>query len=153
MHDSSHQHQAFFCISPQSNKHDVRVPSSNPPPLACAGVASSLVWRLTFTVLLHVRPSIQVKVGDLGLGRLLTECDADEARAYSKVGTPLYMSPEVLRGGGYSWKSDVWSLGCILYELAMLQSPFKCEGLNLYTLFQKISSVSGRKTQQRIFFI
>eukprot|EP00752_Nemacystus_decipiens_P006906 g6201.t1 len=82
----------------------------------------------------------QVKVGDLGLGRLLSENNADEALAYSKVGTPLYMSPEVLRGGGYSWKSDIWSLGCILYELAMLRSPFKSEGLNLYTLFQKISS-------------
>ena len=45
-----------------------------------------------------------------------------------KVGTPLYMSPEVLRGGGYDWKSDVWSLGCVLYEMAMLKSPFKVIG-------------------------
>lgn len=89
-------------------------------------------------------------MGDLGLGRLMTECNADEALAYSKVGTPLYMSPEVLRGGGYSWKSDVWSLGCILYELAMLRSPFKCEGLNLYSLFQKISSV--RRTSLLLWF-
>lgn len=65
----------------------------------------------------------------------------EEQQAFSKVGTPLYMSPEVLKGGGYSWSSDVWSLGCVLYELAMLRSPFKSEGLNLYSLFQKISSV------------
>ncbi|KAG5191840.1 kinase-like domain-containing protein [Tribonema minus] len=78
----------------------------------------------------------QIKVGDLGLGRALSE---DTLEAHSKVGTPLYMSPEVLRGGGYDWKSDIWSLGCILYELAMLRSPFKGEGLNLYSLFQKIS--------------
>jgi NIMA (never in mitosis gene a)-related kinase len=58
--------------------------------------------------------------------------------AHSKVGTPLYMSPEVLRGNGYDWKSDIWSLGCILYEMAMLRSPFKSEGLNLYGLFQKV---------------
>ena len=84
-------------------------------------------------------------MGDLGLGRLVTECNADEALAYSKVGTPLYMSPEMLRGGGYGWKSDIWSLGCILYELAMLRNPFKCEGLDLYTLVQKISRVRGTR--------
>jgi len=60
-----------------------------------------------------------------------------------QVGTPLYMSPEVLRGRGYEWSSDVWSLGCILYELAMLRSPFKEEGLNLYGLFQKITQARG----------
>lgn len=77
-----------------------------------------------------------VKVGDLGLGRIFSE---QTAEAFSKVGTPLYMSPEVLGGKGYEWKSDVWSLGCVLYELAMLHSPFKEEGLSLYGLFQKIT--------------
>ena len=77
-----------------------------------------------------------VKVGDLGLSRELSQ---DTIQAHSKVGTPLYMSPEVLRGDGYDFKSDIWSLGCLLYELAMLKSPFKAEGLNLYSLFQKIS--------------
>ncbi|KAF0687114.1 Aste57867_21085 [Aphanomyces stellatus] len=77
-----------------------------------------------------------VKVGDLGLGRYLSE---NTMEAHSKVGTPLYMSPEVLRGDGYDWKCDVWSLGCILYELAMLRSPFKSEGLNLHGLFQKVN--------------
>ncbi|CAM9124520.1 unnamed protein product, partial [Ectocarpus fasciculatus] len=77
-----------------------------------------------------------IKVGDLGLSRELSE---HTVQAHSKVGTPLYMSPEVLRGDGYDFKSDTWSLGCLLYELAMLKSPFKAEGLNLYSLFQKIS--------------
>lgn len=78
-----------------------------------------------------------IKVGDLGLSRELSE---HTIQAHSKVGTPLYMSPEVLKGDGYDFKSDVWSLGCLLYELAMLKSPFKAEGLNLYSLFQKISN-------------
>lgn len=77
-----------------------------------------------------------VKVGDLGLSRELSE---HTLQAHSKVGTPLYMSPEVIRGDGYDFKSDIWSLGCLLYELAMLKSPFRQEGLNFYSLFQKIS--------------
>jgi NIMA (never in mitosis gene a)-related kinase len=55
-----------------------------------------------------------LKVGDLGLGRQLS---SQTIEAYSRVGTPLYMSPEVLNGEGYDWKSDIWSLGCIAYEL------------------------------------
>lgn len=79
-----------------------------------------------------------LKVGDLGLGRQLS---SQTIEAYSRVGTPLYMSPEVLNGEGYDWKSDIWSLGCIAYELWALKSPFKSsdEKLSLYDLFNKIN--------------
>lgn len=71
-----------------------------------------------------------LKVGDLGLGRIFS---SETIEAYSKVGTPLYMSPEVfwfnkeelLHGEGYDMKSDIWSLGCIVYEMAEFKSPFK----------------------------
>lgn len=57
--------------------------------------------------------------------------------AFSRVGTPLYMSPEVLQGNGYDFQCDVWSLGCIAYELCALISPFKDEvkKMSLYDLF------------------
>jgi NIMA (never in mitosis gene a)-related kinase len=79
-----------------------------------------------------------LKLGDLGLGRSLS---SQTLEAYSRVGTPLYMSPEVLKSNGYDWKSDVWSLGCIVYELAALRSPFKSddEKMSLYDLFQTIN--------------
>eukprot|EP00443_Scrippsiella_acuminata_P022112 CAMPEP_0115188242 /NCGR_PEP_ID=MMETSP0270-20121206/10908_1 /TAXON_ID=71861 /ORGANISM="Scrippsiella trochoidea, Strain CCMP3099" /LENGTH=746 /DNA_ID=CAMNT_0002601415 /DNA_START=133 /DNA_END=2373 /DNA_ORIENTATION=+ len=78
-----------------------------------------------------------LKLGDLGLGRLMS---SETLEAFSKVGTPLYMSPEVLHGAGYDMKSDVWSLGCVMYELVMLRSPFKSEQqLSLYDLFVRIS--------------
>ena len=76
-----------------------------------------------------------IKVGDLGLGRTLSD---DTPEAFSKVGTPLYMSPESLKGEAYDEKSDIWSLGCILYEMAMLHSPFKEKGLKMFQLFEKI---------------
>jgi NIMA (never in mitosis gene a)-related kinase len=80
-----------------------------------------------------------LKIGDLGLSRQLS---SQTFEAFSRVGTPLYMSPEVLMGKGYDWKSDVWSMGCIAYELCALRSPFRSsdkENLNLYELFQRIS--------------
>ena len=80
-----------------------------------------------------------LKIGDLGLSRQLS---SQTFEAFSRVGTPLYMSPEVLQGKGYDWKSDVWSMGCIAYELCMLRSPFRQddkENLSLYDLFQRIT--------------
>jgi len=78
-----------------------------------------------------------LKLGDLGLGRFFS---SQTLEAFSKVGTPLYMSPEVLHGAGYDMRSDVWSLGCVVYELAMLRSPFKSDQqLSLYDLFVRIS--------------
>jgi serine/threonine protein kinase len=52
-------------------------------------------------------------------------------------GTPLYMAPEVLQGGAASPKSDVWSLGCVLYELLALRHPF--ESRDLATLVMRVS--------------
>jgi NIMA (never in mitosis gene a)-related kinase len=42
----------------------------------------------------------------------------------SKIGTPLYMPPEVLRKQPFDFKIDIWALGCVLYYLAMLEHPF-----------------------------
>lgn len=54
--------------------------------------------------------------------------------AQTAVGTPYYLSPEICQGKPYNHKSDVWSLGCILYELCTLKHAFDAQSLKLLVL-------------------
>ena len=67
-----------------------------------------------------------VRVGDFGISSVL-EGTIDAAATV--VGTPYYMSPEVCRSEQYSYKSDVWALGCVLYEMCMLKHTFESDCL------------------------
>ncbi|EKM54914.1 uncharacterized protein PHACADRAFT_147201 [Phanerochaete carnosa HHB-10118-sp] len=61
-----------------------------------------------------------VKLGDFGLSKALSQ--ASFAQTY--VGTPYYMSPELMQEKAYDSKSDIWSLGCLIFELCALKPPF-----------------------------
>ena len=61
-----------------------------------------------------------VKLGDFGLSKIMAKNDFTA----TYVGTPYYMSPEICAGERYSHHADVWSLGCVMYELAARVVPF-----------------------------
>uniref|UniRef100_A0AAZ1WZF0 non-specific serine/threonine protein kinase n=1 Tax=Oreochromis aureus TaxID=47969 RepID=A0AAZ1WZF0_OREAU len=75
-----------------------------------------------------------VKLGDFGISRIMTNT-ADMASTC--VGTPSYLSPELCQDIPYSCKSDIWALGCLLYELCALRPAFAAT--NLLSLFNKIT--------------
>lgn len=55
---------------------------------------------------------------------------------FTQTGTPYYASPEVWRDEPYDHKSDIWSLGCLIYELCALLPPFR--GKDMQALFDKV---------------
>ncbi|KAH8654642.1 kinase-like domain-containing protein [Tricladium varicosporioides] len=73
-----------------------------------------------------------VKLGDFGLSKMMQSHDF----ASTYVGTPFYMSPEICAAERYTLKSDVWSLGCIIYELCAREPPFNAK--SHFQLVQKI---------------
>ncbi|XP_015594446.1 serine/threonine-protein kinase Nek5 [Cephus cinctus] len=60
-----------------------------------------------------------IKIGDFGISKRINREDAQ-----TRVGTRMYMAPEVLRGHRYGYKCDIWSMGIILYEMLTLKFPF-----------------------------
>ena len=74
-----------------------------------------------------------IKIGDLGVSKYLKN-----TLAYTYTGTPLYMAPEMLANLPYDFKVDIWSLGCIIYELCALELPFN--GNNMVELSKNIKS-------------
>lgn len=67
-----------------------------------------------------------VKLGDFGIAKVL---DTSEDQARTQIGTPYYLSPEICESQPYGRKSDVWSLGVVLYELLALEMPFQANSL------------------------
>mmetsp|Transcript_3660 Transcript_3660/g.10529 ORF Transcript_3660/g.10529 Transcript_3660/m.10529 type:complete len:551 (-) Transcript_3660:371-2023(-) len=66
-----------------------------------------------------------LKIGDLGIAKMLKH-----TMAKTQIGTPHYMPPEVWKSRPYAFPSDVWALGCILYEMATFTVPFEARSMS-----------------------
>ena len=74
-----------------------------------------------------------LKIGDFGISRILLNGE----KAETNIGTPNYLSPEIIQGKKYSFESDIWNLGLILYELITLKKAFKIQK-NMINLYRNI---------------
>ena len=66
-----------------------------------------------------------VKIGDMGMSKILSK----KEMKLSRVGTPLFLAPELVLKEKYDFKADIWSLGCSIYHLAKTTPPFNDENL------------------------
>lgn len=71
------------------------------------------------------------KLGDMNVSKV-----AKKGLLYTQTGTPYYASPEVWKDQPYDCKSDIWSLGCVLYESVTLKPPFRAE--DMAGLYKKV---------------
>ena len=71
------------------------------------------------------------KIGDLNVSKVVYK-----GLGYTQTGTPYYASPEVWKDQPYDNKSDIWSLGCVTFEMLALRPPFRAE--NMEKLYNKV---------------
>lgn len=95
--------------------------------------SNKILHRDIKTINMFLTKDDKVKVGDLGVAKLLNQT---QNMAHTIVGTPYYLSPELCEEKPYNHKSDIWSLGCVLYELCTFKHPF--EAKNQGSLIMKI---------------
>ena len=72
------------------------------------------------TLNIFLKKDMEIKIGDLGVAKELNQASF----ANTLIGTPYYLSPEMCEDKPYNQKSDIWALGCILYELCTYRHPF-----------------------------
>jgi NIMA (never in mitosis gene a)-related kinase len=69
---------------------------------------------------IFMNKDLSIKLGDMNVSKVADPSGLN----YTQTGTPYYASPEVWRDEPYGFKSDIWSLGCVIYEMICLKPPF-----------------------------
>ena len=94
--------------------------------------SKKILHRDIKTLNIFLTKELNGKIGDLGVAKVLE----GTSHAITFIGTPYYVSPEMCQNKPYNEKSDIWALGCILYELIAFNHPFTAS--NQAALFIKI---------------
>lgn len=93
----------------------------------------NIIHRDIKTMNILITKDHKIKLADLGASKIVSA-----PMQVTRVGTPLYLAPELVKHRPYDYKVDIWALGCVIYSLAKLQPPFQAE--NLITLGMQIVS-------------
>ena len=88
-----------------------------------------------------VKDKHQCKIGDMNVSKVIKE-----KALTTQTGTPYYASPEVWKDNPYSYKSDLWSIGCVIYELCALRPPF--QGKDLDELYENVCKGKPERINQ-----
>ena len=91
-----------------------------------------IIHRDLKTSSIYLSKKGEVKIGGLNVGKNIE----DNGMALTQIGTPYFTAPEIWKQMPYDYKCDIWSLGCILYEMVTLCVPFL--GLNIKELYHNI---------------
>lgn len=75
---------------------------------------------------------LTLKIGDLNVSKIMR----NRAMTATVIGTPYYLAPEIWKNAMYDYRCDVFSFGCVLYEVSALRVPF--QGNSIAELFKKI---------------
>ena len=86
---------------------------------------------------LFLTDKMELKIGDFGLA---TKLDYDGEKKKTVCGTPNYIAPEVLDGGGHSYEVDIWAIGIIIYLLIVGKAPFETNDIK--TTYKCIKSIN-----------
>ena len=116
---------------------------------------SKILHRDLKALNIFLTKDLDIKIGDFGVAKILTQTGF----AKTVIGTPYYLSPELCDELPYNDKSDVWALGCILYELCTYEHPFnaKCQASLVLKIIQStpqpISKIYNENLQKLINLI
>lgn len=81
-----------------------------------------------------------IKLGDFGLAQYMLSTDA---LLMTLIGSPFYLAPELCSGKKYNSKADIWSLGCVLYEMCALKRAYR--GHSVREVVEKIIKTQPKK--------